>query len=81
MRNTDIHYVSSRSQLSNSTAYIRNACRMQGAYRSGSFEFLAATLLKIHAFWNSTPPGLVNIYRCFDGPHRPHFQGKGVTLS
>jgi hypothetical protein len=39
---------------------------MQGAYRSASFEFLAAALLKIHAFWNSTPPGLVNIYQRFD---------------
>ena len=45
-----MHYVRSRSQLSNSTVYIRRASRMQGAYRSASFEFLAAALLRIHAF-------------------------------
>ena len=55
-----MHYVRSRSQLINSKVYIRSACRMQGTYRSARFEFLAAALLKIHVFWNSTPPGLVN---------------------
>jgi iron-sulfur cluster repair protein YtfE (RIC family) len=51
---------------------------MRGAYtrRSARFEFLAATLLKIHAFWNTNPPGLVNIYRRFEESLRPHLRAK-----
>lgn len=81
MRKTDMNCVRSRSQFSNSTVYIRSACRMQGAYRIASFEFLAAALLKTHAVLNSTPPGLVNIYRRFGGSHRPHLHGKEGTLT
>jgi len=73
-----MYYVRSRSQLSNSKVHSRSACRMQGVYRSARFEFLAAALLKIHAFWNSTPlpHGLVNIYRRFERSLRAHLRVK-----
>ena len=37
-----------------------------------ALSFSQQRCLKIHAFWNFILPGLVNIYRRFDGSHRPH---------